>query len=82
MRRTQSKTQKARPIGDLAEVISMETSKEGSPIDVETQEEDVIDRLSNLAYVADQLEEPIEEIPRPIIPPSSLSSFIYCINIL
>lgn len=78
MRRTRCKTQKARPAGDSIEVISMETSEEGSPTDVETQKEDDVDRLSNLAYVAEQLEKLVEEIPQPkvtpIRPPSSLRS--------
>ncbi|XP_059068597.1 tabersonine 16-hydroxylase 1-like [Cryptomeria japonica] len=65
VRRSQRKTWKAHPAGDPIEVISVEASKEGSPIDVETQKEDGVDRLSNLLYVEEHLEELVEEIPRP-----------------
>lgn len=59
-RRTRSTTQKVCLVSDATQIISVEASEEESPIEVEIQKEDDVERLSRLAYVAGQLEEHVE----------------------
>lgn len=52
VRRTHSKTQKIHHGGNPTEVITMETSEEGSATEDEIQENVAEDKLANLASVA------------------------------
>lgn len=49
-------------MGNSIEVITVETSEEGSPLEDEIQENVVEDKLANLASVAQQFEETVEDI--------------------
>lgn len=72
VRRTCSRTQKAHPTGDSTEVTvenlekgsptNIEMQEKGSPVDDEIQVEVDEDRLENLSFVAQQLEETIGNI--------------------
>lgn len=66
-RRSRRGKQKTKSVGDVIEVISVEMSEEGhgSQTEIQPHEEHGADRLSNLAHVAEQFGEPIEEISCP-----------------
>ncbi|XP_059070511.1 uncharacterized protein LOC131860153 [Cryptomeria japonica] len=62
VRRTRRRTQKTQPVGNLVEVIAVETLEEVNVMEDEIQEKVVEDKLENLVSVALQFEENVEDI--------------------